>query len=346
MESVQILNNRLNKAKNIKEKKAILQELYKQLVKSKTNRKANGLFREFVENDSYNGHKFAWGLAEQLDKYGLTNHARRLREQYSGIPQKPQRDWTELPNVLGNQEKIEELCSSGDAGRDLAGLGCIAAAFNKTAEARRQPADPRFLYPTSRQFPFDETTYKIVKALEERDFNVPGIKVEFHSYGPSDSYRRVETIEGDDFRLWFCREQGRIGSDWNDTAAVSNLNIPFKELSVFSDNSGPTLRLYVGDNWEKDKEGFVNSVKVNSKLREEPRTYLRYSGSWQKSSKGGVYYPGKIAPFLTHTNDLDREYEPRGNEPKYFETKKIFHEFDEFLKGKLEEITSLKSVMN
>jgi hypothetical protein len=338
MSEIQMLDRLLKKAKSY-ERPNILQGIYKQLTISHQGKKAGGQLRNLTETDSVEGHDFAWYVAEQLDIYGLHNHAQRLRHQYSGVPRKPQKSWTGLPNLVGDTERVEELVNSGDAGRDIAGLGALFAALNKANEARRKPADPKFLYPTSRQFPFDGITYQIVKALEERDFNFPGIKVELHSYGPSDSYRLVKTIEGDDFRLWFCRAQGRVDDDWNDTAAVNELNIPKKELHVYEDNSGPTFYLYVGKNWERDKESFIHGSKVNSKLNHKPKSYLHYSGSWQKTD-GGIHYPGKIAPFLAHDNDLEREYDPQGNEPRYFETQKVFQEFADFLKNKHRELFS------
>ena len=42
---------------------------------------------------------------------------------------------------------------------------------------------PQFLYPYSRQFPFDEVAEKIVRAIEKRNWKVPGITVEFDIYG-------------------------------------------------------------------------------------------------------------------------------------------------------------------
>jgi hypothetical protein len=155
-------------------------------------------------------------------------------------------------------------------------------------------------------------------------------------------FRYVNEINGEDFKLWFCRVQGAIGNNWNDIAAVNKLNIPKKELSVFEDNSGPLFYLYVGKkDWEEGKNDFWNNVKVNSKLHGEPRTYLRYGGSWQKTH-GGISYGGRTAPFLANDNDLGREYDAKGKEPKYFETKAVFQEFKDFLEGKLEHIIKSK----
>lgn len=217
------------------------------------------------------------------------------------------KDWTGLPNALNN-----------------------------VARAERLPGEPRFLLPKSRQFPFDEAVELIVKRLKEREFEVPGISVKFYSYGPSNSYEMIESIEGEDFRLRMGRIQGRADSNFNDVAAVSDLFIPGKELNVYHDNSGPTFYLYVGNDWERDKEGFTHSTKVHSKLRGEPRTYLRYTGSCRKD--GRSYFVGRTSPFLVHDNDLGREYDPKPGEPKLFNTNEVFEEFTKFLQGKLEQI--------
>lgn len=61
---------------------------------------------------------------------------------------------------------------------------------------------PKFLYPKSRMFPFDEVTEKIVKGLEKRNWSVPGITVDFHTYGSGEAkYRRVEYVHGENFKL-------------------------------------------------------------------------------------------------------------------------------------------------
>ena len=182
---------------------------------------------------------------------------------------------------------------------------------------------PEFLYPKSRKFPFDEVTEKIVRALEKRNWKVPGITVEFEVYGSGEEkYKLVREIVGDNFKLYFCRIQGRLPcSNWNDTAAIHEIYIPKQILEVYEDESGPTYYLYVGENWEADKAWFMNSAKVNSKLRGEPRRYLCYSGN--------AY--NKRARELVSDNDLGREYSPEGNEPRSFNLKDKFKEFTAYL---------------
>lgn len=181
---------------------------------------------------------------------------------------------------------------------------------------------PQFLYPKSRQFPFDEVAEKIVRALEKRNWKVEGITVEFDNFGSGESkYQRVKTITGDYFKLWFCRIQGRINSHLNDIAALYSITIPKQVLEVFDDESGPRYYRYVGDNWEAEKEWFMNSVKVHAKLNKEPRRYLQYSGNtYQRRAK-----------WLVADNDLDREYSPEGDEPVRINLEEKFEEITNWL---------------
>lgn len=213
-----------------------------------------------------------------------------------------------------------------------------------------------FLYPHSRQFPFDETCEQIVRALEEQGWNAAGITVGFHNYGDSKgSYRMVSCIEGEGFRLQFRRVQARMGR-WNDIAAVAEILIPKKELCVYEDESGPAYVEYVGRNWKADKERF-NGLKVHSKLRGEPRTYLKYKGACDCPAIAGASFGahgflgaalagdkralaelththrGRRSPVLVHDEDLGREYSPRGSEPRMYRTDEVFAEFTQWLKA-------------
>ncbi len=184
---------------------------------------------------------------------------------------------------------------------------------------------PKFLYPHARQFPFDELAEKIVKAIEKRNWNVPGITIEFDTYGSGEEkYQLVRQIIGDDFKLYFCRIQGNLNDRWNDTAALHEVYIPKQILTVYGDESGPTYYLYVGKNWEADKEWFMNSTKVHSKLDKQPRRYLRYSGK--------RYWQGVRADELIADDDMRREYSPEGDEPVCFNLEEKFNEFTVWLK--------------
>lgn len=223
--------------------------------------------------------------------------------------------------------------------------------YKKTA-----PKDPLFLSPTSGQFPFDGVCGDIVRELEKKKWRVPGISVEFHDYGSGDQkFRMVSSIKSDDFNLRFCRKQQEIpGGRWNDIAAVTEISIPKKEIHVYEDESGPTFYLYVGKDWEKDRKRF-NGLKVHSKMNGEPKVYLEYKGGCDcRNSRGAAFegislitailggdhkslqgmrhtHPGHRSPLLVHTNDLNREYDPEGDEPKFFRTDEVMEEFIVYL---------------
>lgn len=182
------------------------------------------------------------------------------------------------------------------------------------------PPYTTFLYPKSRQYPFDEVCEKIVRALAGRNWKVPGIQVKFCDRGTGElKYRHVYTIKGENFRLLFSRDQGYINPSKYDVAAIEEMVIPQKELHVFSDESGPTLYTYIGDNWEDDKDTFVNKVKVYSKSK----IYLRYSGASKMNGDLQGSYMDSRKEFLVHKN--------YGEVPKYFHTDQIFQEFKDWL---------------
>lgn len=200
-------------------------------------------------------------------------------------------------------------------------------------EQTERSREMQFLYPTSRQYPIDEVCEKIVRELELRNWQVPDMEVEFHDYGSGEQmFRVLQSIKGTDFYMRFGRPQRTMdGGHWNDTAAISEIGIPRKILSVFNDESGPTFYLYVGKDWEKDQTRFFRGPKVNSRLRNERRIYLRYSG---RADEGGRYtISGQRSPFLVHDDDLGREYSPRKGEPHVLMTEEVMQEFNDYLSG-------------
>ena len=217
----------------------------------------------------------------------------------------------------------------------------------------------QFLYPVSRQFPFDEVCEQIVRELEKRNWQVPGINVEFHEYGSgAQKFRLVSKIQGRDFRLRFHRCQFSIsGGPWNDTAGISKINIPKMQLHVYEDESGPTFFLYVGNDYRQDRENFVNHPKLHSKLDGEPRMYLRYEGgcccknipgagfsadrvimSILGKTTGGLSHlvhthKGQRSPLLVQNNDMKREYDAEGDEPRFFLTDMMMDVFRQYLEA-------------
>ena len=182
--------------------------------------------------------------------------------------------------------------------------------------------EAKFLYPTSRQFPFDEAAETIVRELAKRNWNIPGMKVTITKHGSGeDKYEYVESVEGEDFRLEFG-----INRCSGKHVDISEICIPQKELHVYNDESGPIYWHYIGNNWEVDKkEWFIRDRKELAKMRGLPRFYLKYSGD---HSNCGVH--GRPT-MLTPEDDINREYLPERDEPTEFVLSEVFDEMKKWL---------------
>ena len=189
----------------------------------------------------------------------------------------------------------------------------------------------QFLYPTKRQFPFDEVCEQIVRALEARAWKVPGFGVEFREYGSgAQKLRCVRKILSDqsaidlghhDVRITFGRPQGLMpGGQLNDCAAVDEVQLARRSLHVYEDESGPTYNVYVGDSWERDRSTWW--TRPNMRLNKEPRMCVKYSGRDR--------YRGVRAANLVWDQD-GREYGPESEEPRSFSTSAVMEEFRAYL---------------
>jgi len=193
---------------------------------------------------------------------------------------------------------------------------------------------PQFLYPTSRQFPFDEVCEQIVRALADRAFKVPGLVVEYHDYGSgAQKLRHVSVIKSDqsaidlgwhDVKIRFGRPQGLLpGGRFNDCAAVSEVQLAKRALHVYEDESGPTYDIYVGDDWGRDRSTWWSTL--NARLNKKPRLCVHYKGAYPR-------YRGQRSERLVAEDD-HREYTPEGDEPVEFDTAAIMEEFRRYLQG-------------
>lgn len=200
------------------------------------------------------------------------------------------------------------------------------------------------LFPTSRQYPsIDAQADRIVRHLDRVD--VPSLSVKVDDYGLGLMVRRIDSIDGD-VHLWFCRIQGNHGR-LNDTAALNTLTIGKRSISVYEDYSGPSLRVYAGTDWERDRRTCWWGG-CNTKLYGQPRKYLIYEDSDEKErkvryGKGGMGYSSSfvyagIAKYLLANNDLGREYDPVGDEPRLFTTQTVLDEMAAELSAYIDKI--------
>ncbi|HSX23444.1 MAG TPA: hypothetical protein VLE97_11775, partial [Gaiellaceae bacterium] len=167
--------------------------------------------------------------------------------------------------------------------------------------------------------------------LEARAFKVPGFSVELHHYGSgAQKLVYVASVKSDqsaidlahhDVSIRYGRPQGTLpGGRWNDTAAVSEVQIAKRSLHVYEDESGPTYEVYVGDDWEHDRSTWW--TRPNARLNKEPRLCVRYSGRH--------HYRGMRASLLEPDGDY-REYQPEGDEPRSFDTHAVMEQFRAYL---------------
>ena len=185
--------------------------------------------------------------------------------------------------------------------------------------------EPEFMYPTSRQFPFGEAVHDVVRALEERNWDVPGIEVTFTVIGSGNAKKRsVETIIGQDFKIRinpYNRGKG-IGA--------SDLWIPEKELSVYPDESGPNYCVYTGNDWEADRKNFVSAMKWANRQGNHDQPYVQYSGACNcRATQYRHTHPERRPPVLVVSNRFDYDYatEPGADVLKTDEVMQVFAEY-------------------
>lgn len=175
------------------------------------------------------------------------------------------------------------------------------------------------LRPRSKQYPeIDGPAARLVEVLERRGWSAPGVHVEFRTYALG---TMVSEVTGEGWRVWYCRVQGG-NAQWNDTAAVSEIVIGERALSVYEDWSGPRLAVYVGP---RPAPANLSSFSgMNERLHGQPRTVLLYEGSAEP--KRGRMYTRQRNPYLAHNNDLERMHDPRDGEPTHYRTADVLRE--------------------
>jgi hypothetical protein len=185
-------------------------------------------------------------------------------------------------------------------------------------------------------FPWDQLSRDIVCLCEQRNWSVPGLIITRDTYGSGNrKVHQVREIKHDDWNLYFCGVTGRIGKKYNNCSGLSSVTIPGHHMDVYEDWSGPSYYRYVGKNYETDKHEFMNGIRCNSRLKNKPKTYLKYTGADGKITPyGGTYRDDskRMPKYLMHDNDMQREYSLEGDEPTQFGTHEIFNMFCEYLR--------------
>lgn len=168
--------------------------------------------------------------------------------------------------------------------------------------------------------PFSGAGAEIAHELQRAGWDVEGIDVAFRTYHQDGRiYRAISSISGNTgegpFRLHFGH--GQQHEDGVHSTALSHLVVPPGiETNFFSDRSGPSVVLFLTDDWARDGNRLINTSTVNARLEGKPKEYIKYSGS----------HRARIEP----ENDSN-EYGPEGDEPRWFTTKDLADRINPFL---------------
>lgn len=205
------------------------------------------------------------------------------------------------------------------------------------------------LYPKYHVFPVDEVCEHVLRHLEVRDWQVPGIEVEMTAH---DSIGRpmVARVSGEDFSIEFGH--GYVGPN------LTRLVVPTKELIFWWNAYELTLNVYRGSDWRRDREFFINERhKYHGRCKCSPR-YIHYRSrcncngnstalkrfgpiedvATEALSSHDALHPHRQmwrCPLMVHY-DWDRTgYTPVGNEPYVYRTESVMAEMEQWLRTQL-----------
>lgn len=104
---------------------------------------------------------------------------------------------------------------------------------------------------------------RINTELELRNFEVPGIDIEFCHSVNEEGIHYIYI-----YKIRYAGQDVTLTSDWL-------VRIGRMELSLHSDNSG-SLEVYCGNNWGKDRDEFIKGVRHHRKMNNKSRIVLQY----------------------------------------------------------------------
>lgn len=166
----------------------------------------------------------------------------------------------------------------------------------------------------------NELRKEIELQLHLRNYDVPGVDVEFCLSSDSDNNKRIFTIS-------------EISSSDPDIEIRSDYQIRYRgcRMSLHEDQSGH-VDMYCGSNWEKDQKEFAHGINIHRKMNNKSRILLQY----QKHDWGYDNFEA--------TDDCGRGHYPDGseNEPLKYSVRVIEAKFIEGLRFLLSKIKATK----
>lgn len=227
----------------------------------------------------------------------------------------------------------------------------IVKSPQKIARTVPQPGED-LLMPHIEQLPFDRDLNQVFEILRERNWNVPGITVVFHRYGPNNEHVQPDEVIGPDFFLRLGRRQGQLNDRYYDNAAVREIVIGQEEFGAYKEHPHYSeyrhtmdpgewsihYARYTGDNWEADRKRFYTASKFENNPK-NPWDY--YSGAWTEKPEQGIQYvtPGAMPPYLRYELSHRISYYERDSAPTpdviSYNTQKTIQKFTELVHEKI-----------
>jgi hypothetical protein len=206
---------------------------------------------------------------------------------------------------------------------------------------------PQFCYPKPLGvLPFQRTAAAIVRGLARRNWSVPGVQVEFSTYGTGQiNDRYVSAVRANDTVVEFTSD-GR----------VNRVVMPGWDLLIWWDTLGLQFSVYIGSSWEADKETFIGDTWKFGRRDFDSLEFVTYKGvclcrntydavfsgferlvdfvtTGASPFAGPHTHPGRVSPLLVprERNELPPGYRPA----PHYNTREVMARLHQALKDNI-----------
>jgi hypothetical protein len=158
-----------------------------------------------------------------------------------------------------------------------------------------------------------EFSIKILEESRKRNFNIPDMEFGFRLAVESKEIN-LTCISNDNFNLYF-----------NSDNIITSFNIPKISFDIFSDYSGPSVKIYSGENWDEEKKSSKSLLNFKSD------NFLRYSGYHEvEIDDNSKNYETKQKRKIKLNNILNKNVEFNFNNIPNLKKYLIFDEYNSY----------------
>lgn len=187
------------------------------------------------------------------------------------------------------------------------------------------------LEPSLRTAPFDDLGFELITELARVGWEVPGIDVTFRAGGHgNETYRWVSQVSGvteaGPFSVSFWGRQRNLGPRLDQVTGLSSMTIPPGiECSFYSDGSGPSATLYLGD-WKKHGKDLMKISGFSTPKESEPKRFIAYR------RRGGYNLEAEVK---------SGKHAPSGDEPERLLVSDLIADGRKFLTGLISDLRNM-----